>query len=118
LPFATVQKSFPVAKRATVLLPARNERACPVPDVFSQTRVLGRTEKRLASAGNGELNLKRRERRHSRKYQHRDAEQAEEEKIPDNRLRPDAGSAGSSDAMMEMPGGDVISPHERDHADH
>ena len=89
-----------------------------VPRTCSTQQTVGKKEKRLASARNGELNLKRRERRHGRKYQYRDAEQAEEEKIPDNRLRPNAGSAGSSDAMMEVAGGDVISPHERDHADH
>ena len=64
------------------------------------------------------MNPKRRERRDSRKHQHRDAEQAEEEVIPDHRLGPDAGRAGNSSAMMEMSRGDVISPHERNHADH
>jgi len=88
------------------------------PDVFSQNKVLGRMEKKLASARNGNLHPKRRERRHGRKPQHREAEQTQEEEIPGNRLRPHAGGAGSSDAMMEVPGSDVISPHERNHAGH
>jgi len=80
--------------------------------------MLGKKEKRLAGARDGKLDPKRKQRRHSREYQYRDAEQAEKEELPGNRLRPNAGSAGSSDAMMEVPRGDVLSPHERDHADH
>ena len=118
LPFATVRKKPVVAKKASSPSSLSEAGRRAPPGRVQPNRSVGRREKRLASARNGKLNPKRRERRRSRKHQHRDAEQAEEEEIPDNRLRPDAGRAGNSDAMMEVTCVCMTSPHERDHADH
>src|SRR3989338_8492878 len=76
LPFATVRKKPVVAKKASSPSSLSEAGRRAPPGRVQPNRSGGRREKRLASARNGKLNPKRMERRHSRKHQHRDAEQA------------------------------------------